>query len=311
METVYVAYGLALRCSFPLPGMAPRKAEGLPSLTLNLARRGELEAAWSGGDGSAWHGRLGDGQRLSIAPGPGEDLLFTYGERALFRLDRAAGVLECAPRDLSELDWQRVLLGRVLPNVSLAYGREALHAGAVESPHGVVALAAPSGTGKSTLATELVRRGWPLCSDDVLVLETAGGEVLAHPGTPHVTLAEGVAWPEPSGATLGVLAGERWVAIRDAQTRPTRLAAIFLFDRAADLSLAVRPLRSSPLTLAPYMLGLPDEAARESARFGLYSDLATSTALLRLTAGATDSPAALADAVGQALDGSLLAGGVA
>jgi hypothetical protein len=305
METAYPAYGLALRCSFPLPGMAPRKVGGLPPLAVDLVGRDRLEAAWQGDEAPAWRGRLGDGRELSIARGPGGDLLFAYGDRALFRFDRLSGSLECAPRDPAELDWQRVLLSRVLPDVSLAYGREALHASAVESPHGAVAVAAPSGTGKSTLAGELVRRGWPLCADDVLVLEGAGSGVLAHPGAPHVTLAGEVAWPEPDSATLGVLAGERWVSIRNAQARPAPLAAIFLFDRGPHLSLGVGPLRGSPLVLAPYMLGLPDEHGRESARFSLYSDLASSAALLRLTAGMADPPAVLADAVKASLEGSL------
>ena len=313
METAYVAFGLELRCSFSLPGMAPQEAEGLPSLALSLVRPGALEAAWSGAGEDGWRGRLGDGEELSIARGPGEDLLFAYGERARFRLDRAAGALECAPSDPADLAWQRVLLSRVLPNVSLAHGREALHASAVHSPHGVVAFAAPSGTGKSTLAGELVRRGWPLCADDVLVLDAGADGVLAHSGTPHATLAKGGGRPEPRGTTLGVLAGERWVAIGDSRVTPARVAAIFLFERGAELSLAIRPLRRSPLVLAPYMLGLPDDSGRESARFALYSDLVASTALLRLTAATADPPTALADAVERALDGAAVsfAGGVA
>lgn len=304
MDTGYVAYGLALRCSFSLPGMAPRGAEGLPALALNLVSDGELQAAWSGHRGSAWRGQLGDGHEFSIARGPGGDLLFAYGDEARFRFDRAAGVLECAPGEPADLAWQRVLLSRVLPNVSLAYGREALHASAVESPRGVVAIAAPSETGKSTLAAELVRRGWPLCTDDVLVLDAAADGTVAHPGTPHVTTGTEVPWSEPRGAAIGVLAGERWMTVRDAQPKPAGVAAVFLLDRRPELSLATRFLPSSPLVLAPYMLGLPDESGRESARFALYSDLVASAALVRLTASSEDTPAELADEVERALEGS-------
>jgi hypothetical protein len=302
MESGYVAYGLALRCSFPLPGMMPREGRGLPAVALDLVDPSALEAAWSGSRGLAWRGRLGDGNELSIARGARDDLLFGYGEKARFRLDPAAALLECAPGDSSDLAWQRFLLGRVLPNVSLAYGREALHASAVESPHGVVAIAAPSETGKSTLATELVRRGWPLCADDVLVLEARRDGVVAHPGTPHVTLAKGIARAEPRGETLGLLAGERWMAIRDSQSKPSGVTAILLFDRGPELGLATHILPGSPLALAPYMLGLPDDGDRESARFALYSDLVASTTLIRLTAGAADPPSALADAVERVLD---------
>src|SRR5207245_620438 len=105
--------------------------------------------------------------------------------------DADGGRLGCAPRDVTMLDWQRVLLSRVLPNVSLARGREALHASAVETPLGILAVAAPSGTGKSTLAGELMNRGWPLFADDVLVLSRGSGGVEAHPASPHMNVGDG------------------------------------------------------------------------------------------------------------------------
>jgi hypothetical protein len=51
MQTTYVAYGLELRSSFPLPGMTPSVAEMLPSLALGLATPEELDTAWSASDG--------------------------------------------------------------------------------------------------------------------------------------------------------------------------------------------------------------------------------------------------------------------
>lgn len=303
MDTGYVAFGLALRCAFPLPGMAPREAEGLPSLALELVTPGELRAAWSERRSPPWRGRLGDGREFTIERGTGGDLLFTYGDRARFRLDAARSRLECAPRDAAELDWQRVLLSRILPNVSLAHGREALHASAVESPLGVIAIAAPSEMGKSTLAGELVRRGWPLFTDDVLVLATAAGGAEAHPGTPHMNVAQSqAAGPEGRGTTLGVLAGERWVSIPDAAREPSKVATVFLFERGPGLTLTAQPLPPSPLTLAPYMLGLPDDGERESQRFALYSDLIDSATIVRLTGGMKDKPTALADTIEGALD---------
>ena len=62
--------------------------------------------------------------------------------------------LDCAPCD-SGLDWQRALISKVIPSISVMLGYEALHAATVESPQGVVAIMAPSGAGKSTLALEL------------------------------------------------------------------------------------------------------------------------------------------------------------
>lgn len=303
MDTCYVAFGLALHCAFPLSGMAPRTAEGLPSLELELVTPDELQAAWGEQRSSPWRGRLGDGREFTIERGTGGDLLFAYGDRARFRLDTTRRRLECAPRDTAGLDWKRVLLSRILPNVSLAHGREALHASAVESPLGVIAIAAPSEMGKSTLAAELVRRGWPLFTDDVLVLAPTAGGAEAHPGTPHMNIAQSrAAGPEGQGTTLGVLAGERWVSVPETAREPRKVAAIFLFERGPGLTLAAQPLPPSPLTLAPYMLGLPDDSERASRRFALYSDLVDSATVIRLSGDMKDEPPALGDTIEEALD---------
>jgi hypothetical protein len=300
------AFGLALRSSFPLPGMAPGGGEGLPALRLDLETPAELQAAWRGVDGAgAWRGRLSDGNELTIERGHDGGLLFSYGRLAQFRFDAAQGRLGCAPVDLGALDWQRVLLDRVMSHVSLAFGREALHAAAVQTPLGVVAIAAAGGAGKSTLAAEMVRRGHGFFCDDILVL---GGEgaVRAYPGAPHMSLdlAGGIApVPAPASAvTLGILAGERWIGVGDSASREeSRVVAIVLLERGQGLPLEALALPASPLSLAPFMLGLPDDEGRDAARFALYSDLVDSAMLLGLSGDADDSPGALADVLEEAL----------
>jgi hypothetical protein len=148
MTTRYVAFGLELRTSFPLPGMVSDEArEELPSLELELTSSGGLDMAWSGSDGPPeWRGRLGDGLDLVIERGVAGEVLFTYGARARFLLDASRRRLRCAPRQAG-LEWQRALIGKVLPSISVMRGYEALHAAAVDSPEGVVAIMAPSGTG--------------------------------------------------------------------------------------------------------------------------------------------------------------------
>ncbi|MGO9759966.1 MAG: hypothetical protein ACLP1Q_01735 [Solirubrobacteraceae bacterium] len=303
-ETHYAAYGLALRSSFRLPGMVPAGAEGLPSLALDLATPQELATAWSGADGAPiWRGRLGDGSDLTIERGTAGDLLFTNGERARFRLDSCKRRLACGPRDPG-LDWQRTLLTKVLSSISVMCGYEALHASAVVSPWGAMAIAAPTGMGKTTLALELMRRGWPLITDDVLALARTAGGVCAFPGTPHMNVAarpaHGLA-AEEIGTTLAILAGERWLAARRTAGAACPMRAICLLEREPGLTLDVQLLPCNPLPLAPYMLGLPDDAERERRRFELYADLTDSVTLLRLTSDATDRPADLADLIEQTL----------
>lgn len=300
----YSAFGLALRPSFPLPGMVPTDGSNLPSLAIDIETPDESHAAWSGGLASSpWRGSLGDGRDLTIEWGNAGDLRFTYGERAWFRLDAAGGRLSCAPVEVAALAWQRVLLSRIIPNVSLAHGREALHAAAVETPLGVVAIAAPSGMGKSTLAYELVRRGHRLFTDDVLILSREAEAVHAHPGSPHMNLANGVASSPTAtlGEVLGTLSGERWIAVDGASPEPRTVAAIILLERGRGLPLEVEPLAVSPLVLAPYMLGLPDDTGRDAHNFAVYSDLVDSARLLRLSGDAEHRPSDFANTLERAL----------
>lgn len=69
----------------------------------------------------------------------------------------------------------------VLPMALQAGGEEVLHASAVVGPAGLVAVCAVSGTGKTTLAYALSRRGHPLWADDAVAFELRGDGVLARP----------------------------------------------------------------------------------------------------------------------------------
>ncbi len=302
MSTHYAAYGLHLDSSFALPGTpaAALPLDGLPRLALTLTEPAELERAWSGACGPPeWRGRLGDGLDLVLERGNDGDRLFAYGDRARFRLDADMCRLECAPTHVG-LDWQRALIGKVLPAIGVMRGYEALHAAVIDSPEGAVAIMAPSGSGKSTLAIELLGRGWPLFADDVLVLEDADGAVRAHPGTPHMNVAEHPSNsidPRTLGDTLGILAGERWLAVANSTTvtRPVRL--LCMLERGEGLTSETRTLGSNPLPLAPYMLGLSEDPERQRARFGLYADLIESTPLVKVSAGLDREPRELADLI--------------
>lgn len=71
-------------------------------------------------------------------------------------------------------------LGTVFGILCYRRGLLPLHASCVRIGDGAVALAGPSGIGKSTLAAALLRRGYPVLADDVTVID------IAAPGGPHV-----------------------------------------------------------------------------------------------------------------------------
>lgn len=292
MEANYCVYGLSVRSSFSLAGMSEWGRPEDAVVELDRVGAEELGLAWSGSASqTSWRGTLRDGAELKIEWGGSGDLLFSYGDRARFHLDAAGRRLRCAVAKPEALGWMRVLLTRVLALVALARGFEALHAGAVETAAGVVAIVAPSGAGKSTLAAELVRRGHRLFADDVLVLESTAGRVRAHPASPHLSLADGTT---VAGTALGDLGGKRWIAVAAAASAPCEVAAVAILERGRGERPKALEEPASPLALAPYMLGLPDDEGRDAERFRVYSDLVEDARLFRLTAAADDSPAAIA-----------------
>jgi hypothetical protein len=69
----------------------------------------------------------------------------------------------------------------VLPVVLQVRGMEVLHASAVLTSHGVVAVCGVSGAGKSTIASALSRRGYSVWADDAVAFELCGPKVTAIP----------------------------------------------------------------------------------------------------------------------------------
>lgn len=288
MATHQSAFGLNLQGPLSLPGLTEAATE-LPELQLRVVDPTELDAAWSGAaTPGSWRGTLRDGSELTIRWGRDGDLLFGYGTDASYLFDPAAASLLCAPVEPSSLAWQRVLLSRVLPVVAIACGYEALHAAAVQTPVGVVAVVGASGAGKSTLAAELVRRGHRLVGDDVLVIGRAADRIVAFPGGPHLSLDPG-AEAGLNAEVIGELGGKLWTVVAGAATEPAPVTAVVLLERGEGPVEALE-LDASPLPLAPFMLGLPDEEGRDGDRFALYADLVEAGHLLRLR-GSSSAPA--------------------
>jgi hypothetical protein len=310
----YAAHGLQLDCPFLLPGMDERTEEDLPELELDLLTRAAVEREWaSHPSAQIWQGRLGDGLPLAVSRSADGAHLFGYGGRALFMLDRSRRVLACAPSEPG-VSWQRVLLTKVLPNVSLILGYEAMHASAVESPVGAVVVLAPSGVGKTALALALAGRGWPLISDDIVTfgVDPAGG-ICAHPGTPHMNADRQSISARSTprlAVVLGMLGDEAWLSAHTSASEPCPVAAICLLERGNFDGLQIAGLPPSPVPLVPYALGLDSTAERIRTRFALYGELASSVRMLRVRAGAGVSPGSIAERLASTLSSGLASTGV-
>jgi len=91
---------------------------------------------------------------------------------AMFHYSAATGQVMAVTRNaIEEVRVQAIYRRVVLPFLLQALGYEMLHASAVRTERGVVAFCGDSGAGKSTIATGLRRRGYPVWADDALLLE--------------------------------------------------------------------------------------------------------------------------------------------
>ena len=118
MAMLCSAYGMRLSCSFPIEGMAPceQLEDWLPTLTLDRRGPAELDRAWQGtGEEPRWRGRLGDGIDLDDRGRSGGRHALRLRRGARFPLQRAGWTAWTARRASEGLDWQRVLVSKVIP----------------------------------------------------------------------------------------------------------------------------------------------------------------------------------------------------
>jgi hypothetical protein len=301
MTGTHRGFGLTFACNFPLPGLPGVASAREPDLDVTLAAEEELDVAWSGPAREPATVQLTlDGLPYRAERGAAGDHRFSYGDSAAFHLSGDARRLRCAPADVDEPAWRRVLLDSVLATVALLHGFEALHAAAVAGPTGTVAFIAHTGGGKSTLVAELMRRGLPLVCDDVLALSRdASGAIIAHPAPPVMNLPH--AAPPLPARRLATFGEEDWVAVEQAAAEPAPLAAVCMLDRRPGLDAAIRPAEASALDLLAHGLRTGRAAARMQARFELLADLAEQAPGFVLEADPRTPPGRLADLADSAI----------
>ena len=83
---------------------------------------------------------------------------------------------------------EHLLLDQILPRVLSRKMPLVLHTGAVVYDNSAIGFVGESGSGKSTLTTYLGRHGYPVLTDDCLVLEPVSDRFMALPSYPTVRL---------------------------------------------------------------------------------------------------------------------------
>jgi hypothetical protein len=135
----------------------------------------------------------------------------------------------------SEETLRHLLLDQVLPRLLAHQGRLVLHAGAVCVDEQTVIFVGQTGWGKSTLTTSFHMAGYPLLSDDGLLLIPEAGSTLVLPTYPSLRL-----WPEsiaglyaqtPPLAPMAHYSAKQRVLVADGRTmnhQPMPIAALYV-----------------------------------------------------------------------------------
>lgn len=290
------AFGLSLNFeSFP-PGAWEPQPAGEPSLRLRTVSAEEIERHWSGQEAIGWEATI-DGAPFLVERGKDGDHRFSNGERSVQHLSADGGLLRCAWTEEDGAERWRIVLDSVLFSVALVRGYEALHAGAVATERGAIAITAGAGGGKSTLLDELLRRGKRLLSDDVIALEARGDSApLAQPGPPVMTVP--VRIEPPPGEPIASLDGERWVAVPVAP-EPLPLAGLIVLDRRAGLVAGLDPVVDPLPVLLGSLLRFPRTVERERSRFEIAAAIASHVPVWRLKADVEVTPGELVDLLGE------------
>ena len=121
-----------------------------------------------------------------------------------------------------------------------------IHAAVVERDGRAAILAAPPGSGKSTLCAGLVNRGWRLFSDELALIDTASGDLIAFPRP--------ICLKNESIDVLRVFAPEARFGPHVHDTRKGSVAHVRPSHR--DVELAHRPARPAWVIFPRYQAGV-------------------------------------------------------
>ena len=204
---IYSILGLLLECSRPLPHLVAEAIE-VSAVETSATLRVELgeapselaaEAGWipffvspltdSSGEPLLEIKRLPKVDAFQLHFADGTDFWIDGERRHLWVQWQEPHTLE---------DATTYLLGPVLGFLLRLRGVVSLHASAVVIDGRSVALAGPSGVGKSTAAAAFARLGFPILSDDITTLEPSESDFLVQSDCPRLRL-----WPESSEMMYG------------------------------------------------------------------------------------------------------------
>jgi hypothetical protein len=290
---LYRLYGLALSTPLDLPCPAVSGARRT-DVRLRAGSRARFAAlrslTRSGRPSRSWFTcrRLDDGATYLRWAGLFEFLVAPDGRDIRFhRLPKAT--------------WESLstyLLGQVLSFSLLAFGVEPLHGTAVVVDGRAIGFLGDCGYGKSTLGAAFLRLGYPILTDDLMVLARTRSGWDVQPGMPRIKLFPGVARPV-LGVARGVAPLNDGTAKQifplgegQAYRRPAPLHALYVLPDPATAErrdaerIAIEPLSAGAALLEivrSTFNTIVTDRARLARQFAFASELAAAVSVRRLS----------------------------
>jgi hypothetical protein len=172
---VYTAYQLNICSEIPLKALAPGEVDCKADVLLTLAKLKNLESFKS------------DGGHHFVGEVPGV---------ATFAVFEGHQILVDPLPDVDDALLNTFLVGPILAVLLRQRGLLVLHASSAVVDDVAIAFLGNSGAGKSTMAQAFHSHGYPVMTDDVMVVQLGGDDPMVLPGYPLIKL-----WPESASAT--------------------------------------------------------------------------------------------------------------
>ncbi|MGB7189428.1 MAG: hypothetical protein WBD10_04780, partial [Acidobacteriaceae bacterium] len=200
-EFQYQLWRHCLSSDFDLGELQAAPDGGGPDARIRIARSSEGD--WPCAEGQPLlEDRFEDGRVWFASWKAGGGYIIRFPEECSFYIQPGAMRIDCDPSaEIAESTVAHLILDHAIPRLlSLTPGFVVFHASAVQVGDRVIAVLGQSGQGKSTLAASFAAQGYPLLTDDCLVVrwDEDAGQWLAQPSYHSVRL-----WPDSVGA-LGI-----------------------------------------------------------------------------------------------------------
>ncbi|MBW1895563.1 MAG: hypothetical protein JRI47_00760 [Deltaproteobacteria bacterium] len=191
---LYKVCGLTIESTIPFPELAPADSKE-PDYSFDAL----LESGVAPSCHWSHHYYLSNGKPWLSLAGRDTDYHLQFPDLARFHVTTDPRTIRCYREPGVPLDSiMHLFLDVVIPLVLSQQGKLALHASAVLISGKIVAFLGETRRGKSTIAASFGQQGFPVVTDDCLVVEEKGGQFFGIPYYPGLRL-----WPDTVSALFG------------------------------------------------------------------------------------------------------------